>query len=575
MKKTIYYITLLVVGLTAFGCSEDLLDTENLYGKSLETFYATPTDIEEAMSGVYNAMFVAEARAFEPLAANLLSDQMLGGGDNAGDVLARSLDAGEDPTDDTYRDLWVQSYRGIARCNAILSKAPGSDFSTFFASQAEATAFVDEAVGEAHFMRAFYYFKLAKFFGGVPLMIEVGQPIDIPRNTYEETFAQIASDLKIAIEMMASTNFNSIPTARNGRANKWVAQAYLGRVFLHYTGYMTNIEGQSTTALPLPDGGSISSSDVAGHLVDCRDNSGYQLTPDFRNIWPYSYINTAAGSTVLPWAANENLAWIGQDGHSPTFGTGNYETMFMQRFSFGDWGWGNQFNSSGQSYNNRLCLFTAIRDNQMVPFGQGWGYCPVNPNLWTSWDVTDPRREGTILETGNADQGTDGYVGGFGNQETGLYNKKYISLVYDVDGVQTGMFVDLYDWGNNDMQLRHAQDFIFMRFSDVLLMHSEVTGTADGLNAVRNRVGLAPVAYSLDAIKDERKHEFAFEGLRWFDLVRWGDVNTAYNYTVPVSNYGVAGNYTASYRPETKGLLTIPETEVSLSNGVYDQNPGW
>ena len=86
------------------------------------------------------------------------------------------------------------------------------------------------------------------------------------------------------------------------------------------------------------------------------------------------------------------------------------------------------------------------------------------------------------------------------------------------------MFVQMYDWGNADMQLMHAQDFIFMRYADVLLMHSEITKTATGMNAVRARAGLPAVAYSLDAIKEERLHEFAFEGLHWFDLVRWGDV---------------------------------------------------
>ena len=65
--------------------------------------------------------------------------------------------------------------------------------------------------------------------------------------------------------------------------------------------------------------------------------------------------------------------------------------------------------------------------------------------------------------------------------------------------VHKGMFVQLYNWGNADMQLMHAQDFIFMRFADVLLMHSEITGTATGMNAVRARAGLTPVGYSLTA----------------------------------------------------------------------------
>ena len=137
------------------------------------------------------------------------------------------------------------------------------------------------------------------------------------------------------------------------------------------------------------------------------------------------------------------------------------------------------------------------------------------------------------------------------------------------------MFVQLYNWGNTDMQLMHAQDFIFMRFADVLLMHSEITGTADGMNAVRARAGLDPVEYSLEALKEERMHELAFEGLRWFDLVRWGDVNNAFNDVIDVRNSGSSAKYRVTYRPEIKGLMPIPETEMRLSNGVYEQNPGW
>ena len=141
-----------------------------------------------------------------------------------------------------------------------------------------------------------------------------------------------------------------------------------------------------------------------------------------------------------------------------------------------------------------------------------------------------------------------------------------------------GLFYYLCGNSGVDMQTWHGQDFIYMRYADVLLMHSELTGDATGLNAVRARAGLEPVAYSLDALKEERLHEFAFEGIRWFDLVRWGDVANGKNFygsECDVINVGVPGKYSVSYRPEIKGLVSIPESEIALSNGVYEQNPGW
>jgi len=569
MKKIKYFIAISTI-FVASSCT-DYLDTENLYGKSLETYYKTPTDITEAMSGVYNAIYISAPLSEEQIAANLMDNMMLGGG-GPDDKAAKWTDSFEDPQEDTYRDMWIESYNGIARANAIIEKTAVADFSKFFATKEEGEAFKQNAIGEATFMRAFFYFRLAKFFGGVPLIVKVSDPKTVGRSSYTEVYAQIATDLKNAIAMLPAKPFPSIPTAEYGHANKWVAEAYLARVYLMYTGYMTNIEKTATTELPTVGGASLKATDVAAYLNDCISNSGYKLVSDFRNLWPYSYVNTSAGANVLPWATTNNLSWVGQDGSAPTFGTGNYETMFVQRFSFGDWGWTN-----GPRYTNRLALFNSMRGNSLSPFGEGWGMCTVNPKLFNDWADTDPRKLGSILQVGKAEQGTAGYAGDKGDHETGYFNKKYASLQHNVPGTTTvkGMFVQMYGWSNADMQLMHAQDFIYMRFADVLLMHSEITGTATGLNAVRARAGLSAVGYSLAALKEERLHELAFEGLHWFDLVRWGDVETAFNGSFPVRNSGSNATYTLKYRPEIKGLMPIPETEMRLANGAYTQNPGW
>ncbi len=568
MKRIIYIVSVAVLVL-ASGCGEDYLDTKNLYEKSLENYYQSPQDISEAMAGVYNALYTPDVFSMEGLAANLLSDMMLGGG-GPDDKSAKYVDSFQDPDEDTYRDLWVQSYNGINRANTIIEKVQENDFSSYFNTEEETTEFLNQTLGEAYFMRGFFYFRMAKFFGGVPLILSIDDPRDAPRSSYSDTYAQIASDFKTAAEMMPASPATSISTARYGHANHWIAEAYIGRAYLYYTGYMTNIEGESTNVLPLADGGSISKDDAAAYLKDIIDNSGYHLADDFRNLWPYSYVNTSAGDTVLPWAAEENLHWVGQDGFSPTFGTGNPETMFAVRYSLGDWDY-------GQYYNNRMPLFFGIRDNSMVPFGQGWGWGTVNSRLWNQWDDGDTRKVGSILEMGNPEQGTENYEPNKGDHETGFFNKKYTTIQHDgPDGIK-GMFYYLYEMNHGDpMQLWAAQDFYLMRYADVLLMYAEITETAEPLNEVRVRAGLEPLGgYTLADLKKERLHELAFEGLRWFDLVRWGDVNTAFDFTIDVVNSGIPAQYHVNYRPETKGLVPIPETEVRLSNGVYEQNPGW
>jgi hypothetical protein len=246
--------------------------------------------------------------------------------------------------------------------------------------------------------------------------------------------------------------------------------------------------------------------------------------------------------------------------------------MFALRYAFSDWGW-----AKADRTHNRAALFFSIRIKTVGVWGQGWGFGMVHPNMFAQWDNDDTRKLGSVLQMGTLFEGTDSYTGPSEphDHNTWLYNKKYIGLQYDGEG----LFEHIYGVTWPDYQRMNAQDFYFMRFADVLLMHSELTETATGINLVRDRAGLDPVTYSLAALKAERLHEFAFEGLRWFDLVRWGDVtngaNNFFDDVITVESSGGPTPYSVTYRPETKGLLSIPESEIQLSNGVYQQNPGW
>jgi hypothetical protein len=120
-------------------------------------------------------------------------------------------------------------------------------------------------------------------------------------------------------------------------------------------------------------------------------------------------------------------------------------------------------------------------------------------------------------------------------------------------------------------------------------MHSELTdGKAiyngkSGLNAVRQRAGLKDVGYSLAALKKERRYELCFEAIRWNDLRRWGDVQQKVNNQVgnKILNQGIVGEYACTndfmqrYRDTGGGFFKIPEDQVTLSEGVLEQNPGW
>lgn len=582
MKKILY--TLVVGAMVLASSCEEHLDTDNLYEKSLETFYKTPTDIKEAMNGVYNALFVNGIHSDEHLAASLMSDLMLGAG-GPDDASAKNVDRFNDPNEDTYRDLWSETYNGVYRANAVIEAVTNGDFARYFDTAEESEIFKNNTLGEAHFMRGFLMFRAARFFGGMPLIPTTESDRMAPRSSLSETWAFIAADFKVATERLPRIKANEHPLNDYGHANLWVAKSYIARAYLYYTGYMTNIEKQATEVLPLPDGGSITKAEVVAHIEDVIEQSGFALVSDFRNLWPYSYVNENARNfdpegthPVLPWAENEGLEWVGQDGPNSQIGTGNTEVMFALRYGLGNWDFDG---GTGQKFNNRLPLYFGIRDHSLVPFGQGWGWGTVHSEFYANWSDDDPRKAGSILDLNSKDPdlGVSGWNIGKGDHNTGLVNKKYTTLQHNgPDGVK-GMFYYLLNMSHGDpMQLWAAQDFYYLRFADVLLMHSELTGTADGINSVRERSGLDPVAFSMENLKSERLHEFAFEGIRWFDLVRWGDVEGTNNYfavEAAVNNSGVDATYQVAYRNETKGLVPIPESEIRLSNGVYEQNPGW
>lgn len=118
-----------------------------------------------------------------------------------------------------------------------------------------------------------------------------------------------------------------------------------------------------------------------------------------------------------------------------------------------------------------------------------------------------------------------------------------------------------------------------LRFADVLLMGAEL-GSAKGqsyFDRVRARVGLQSLPLTLENIKNERRWELAFEGIRYYDLLRWHDENliTQHRSNLTVKNLNVDTKISVPFRAETKGFLPIPDQEIQKSQGVLVQNPGW
>lgn len=572
MKKLIYGSLVLLGAASLTSCGNDLLDETNLKASTVATSYRNQADIDQALTGAYFELYTPGSSAInnEVMMANLASDEMFGGGEPGGDLDAKAVDKFTANREDMFADVWKSSYYGIRRAALVIENVQKLSY--------DADA-LNQDLGEAYFLRAYYYLRLAKYFGGVPLAKTVEEQNTVcARSTFDQTYAFIASDLVNAIKAFPATKFAG-PDANYGKVNKWVAEGYLARVYLFYTGYKSNILGEATTVLPVDGGTELTKADVIAYLDDCIANSGYALNADFRSLWPYS---KAGQEGFYAWASDSK--W---DGDGSSFGAAPcLEKMFVVRHGNGEWASEANGNVSKQRVSNLLCVYQGVRDLDAalnnVPFGPGgWGWSTVSrkvteevfPNM-----TSDVRARGSIIDYDFSGDMNPKYVKK-GDDATGLANKKYTQIAWfdPADALYKEMWEIIFK-APNGMQLNDLQDLILMRYADVLLMHSELTETNVGLNAVRKRAGQSETGYSPEALRMERRKEFAFEGLRWFDELRWGTIaNDLKNVNGEVVlSKGAETEYKVSYRPETLGLWPIPESQIRVTSGVLiTQNPGW
>lgn len=560
MKKIIY--TGLVIFLTlSFWSCDGFLDTQNYTKKDSGNVPTTVKDAEQMLTGIYSTLQKAVITPVEThfYMAELASDERFGGG-GENDKDMQGLDRLMNTKPNRFGNFWSDRYQGIYRANLAITTMDKCSECTDDQKK--------QYLGEAYFLRALFYFELIQMFGEVPLVTQP-EPVNNPKAPADEVYAQITYDLIQAIDLM----YNRPPTAaESGHATKWAAEALMARVFLFYTGFYNK------ESLPVAgeNGGNVTKSQVITWLEDCISNSGHGLISDFRNLWPYGNEFTAPDYS---YAKDNNLHWAGD---------GNKETVFAIKFSVkGAW---EEANSIGQS--NQYALHFGLRgpngDAGTFPFGVGWGGGPVNPTLWDDWRGAEPNDIRRVASIMNVETETTDYVWGADNQmeETGFWQKKYIPIkAYNKETgeLDISYTVQKDNYQGGDYQLANTQDLILIRFADVLLMHSELKQDATSMNLVRARVGLPAVAYSLDAIKKERRFELAFEGVRWFDIMRWGDAPALLakqegvsfkNKNVAAINKAFGGGYKARYEA-TGGFWPIPETQISLSEGVLVQNKGW
>lgn len=574
----------------------DIDNVENIGEMSSSQFPQTDADAEAVLAGVYQNLNEIHANPQMSFLYNacLASDDQLGGG-GTNDKLMQAEDLLMNYNADMTNQFYADRFKGISRANTLLEVLEGSE--------GMSDDVKNQAIGEAKFLRAYYYYELASMYGNVPLVRSAAEA-DNKQGDVKVLWGQILQDLRDAASSMPAEN--SLNSSRVGHVDKYTAEAMLGRAWLFYTGMycngttvadMTSTTYNPLTSVELPDGTTLTKQDVIGYIDDCVNNSGYSLVDDFRNLWAYTNSKTI---NDYPYVAGQGLKWVENDNGI------NPEAMFAIKFNKqASW-------NTTIGYSNGYALHFGVRGGQDIgktfPFGQGWGAGPVAPNLVKDWQVAEPndiRLKATVCDVNDTQEMPNYGRGGWADfvQETDYYSKKWSPIACKNDGTipgsdgnpapeyafcfetcMYGMTGGLQGGYGNNFQLDNIHDQVLIRFADVLLMQSELKEDVTGINKVRARAGLDPIAaYSLKALQDERRWEFACEGIRWNDIRRWHIASVAldkqegqdiYYCGSPAKNEAAKhnGGYSARYKV-TAGFQKMPDTQVAL--GTVVQNEGW
>lgn len=582
MKTVFKYLSALVLASLVFAGCEKFLDTVSYTESNTSNYPASEQDAMQLVTGIYAALNQAsyEPSAHSFIANMTMSDECFGGG-GQDDYEIQAYDHLLYYEPNAQLDFWTPYYSGITRANMAIANL----------GKVEDEEMRNQLLGEAYFLRSYFLFDLTTQFGEIPLVATVPNSVSeaavYPEpGTIPEIYGNIAAGLKKAIEIMPSNKWNDCISGLR-HVTKWDAEALLARVYLFYTGFYSDKNNETITTLPLVDlenyeliNETIGKDYVVSKLEDCIANSGHSLVPDFRLQWPYTNKATKADYVYVK---DLQGSWYTDDV--------NPEEMFSICYS-------NVAESSRNRNKFDQYLGVRKRSNYEVnafPFSRGYGMATVNPYVWDQWEIEEPgdlRKAASIYSVNEEMADPSKYTWGNDQQmeESGYWQKKYQAWGAIINGKWFLEFSSIAEYGGagSDLGRGHSpQNVQIIRFADVLLMHSELTKTVTGINKVRERVNLAPIGgYTEEALRMERKHELAFEGIRWNDMRRYGKAYCLAALKTqlgqPIRNAGGAwiemkdqgAGYEARYNA-TWGFRPFPASEVSLSAGVLTQNAGW
>ncbi len=495
---------------------------------STSNFFTNEAEVLAALAGVYAQLRTTAPEGSLYDAIEMTSDEMVepirgpDWNDNGQwiDLHNMTWTPTSIATSNFFNSIWNNPYAGIARANLFLSAVQN----TTFANKAS-------IIAEVRALRAFYYYLLMDFFGGVPI-VTTTEPGKHPRNTRREVFDFIEKELIAARD---SGLPGTRPVEDNGRFTQGAADAILANMYLN-AGVFTKDAGINATAY-----NSCTGITVSGGQDAClaADSAATRLLNS-----PYYRL---ADSFPQNFRADNNT--------SP-------ENIFVVKFIAAD--------GLGLDY-----AMAILHYNQYAPLTP-WNGFAVQAQTYRAFDSTgtppDKRRQ--VILVG---QQHDVLTGALVNDRSG----SPLIFTVAIDSIRkateaTGARVYKWPVDPNHVSWNSGNDFAWFRLGEMYLIKAEVenelgnTATAlQLLNALRNRTDpVAPPLATVDrtVILKERLFELLGEGKRRQDLIRFG------GYTARTDDPSLAGGKTA--RPDYYVLMPVPQSQID-ANPLLTQNPGY
>lgn len=274
----------------AFSMScNDQLDLQPISQETADNAYSTASQIEAALTGVYESFQSSQYYAWDHIIyQDIRSDNNYAGGDNT--EIFEFDDVDVNTTNSRVMSAWSSIYNAISKANLVMEKAP-------LVSEGITEERKQQIVGEALFLRAYHYYTLVKYFGGVPLYTEFISSTDPsetrkPRNTVDEVYTQIITDLTEAANYLPDTYGND-DSVNKARATKGAVNALLATVYAQ---------------MPNPDYDAV----ITHANAVINSPAGYSLLSSYDQLFDGNHQNNNESILEIQYLGGTEGAWAPQ-----------------------------------------------------------------------------------------------------------------------------------------------------------------------------------------------------------------------------------------------------------------------